>query len=145
MMTNIARHMPDTRYTAFQYYPFNCVVGFIADEAQADQAVLALREAGFKGQSVGILHGEHGVQVLDRSGKGHGVMGRTLRALQNISDTETALLRRSEWELQNGRFLFRVRTNGSREVMQEVRTILRGFGGYFITFYHGIGTELTDD
>jgi|GEM_PF-1483356 hypothetical protein len=144
-MMNISQHTPDISYTAFQYYPFNSVVGFIGSEDPAEAAVLALCTAGFTGETVGILHGEHGIRASDRRVKGHGIVGRAARALQNLSDQETALLQRSETEMQKGSFLFRVRTNGNREVMQQVRAILKDSGGYFITFYHAVGTEIVDN
>lgn len=143
-MANVNNYLPAEDAKPFQYYPFNSVVGFIPTEQAANGALDALHALSYTEDEIGVLHGEAGVRYLDASGEHHGVVGRVGRLLQNISDVETFLLKRSEAELLQGNYLFRIITNGDRDAMLKVRDVLKQFDGYFITFYHAVGTEITN-
>lgn len=141
----VSKHMPDDTHDRFYYYPANCVVGIIDTLEAANSTVKALYALGYQGDAIGVLHGERGIQVLDRSGEEHGWFARVRRQLQSVSEQEGELLTTSENELRAGHYLFKVCTDGNREAMEAVRQVLKAHGGHFIAYYWPLGTELVDE
>jgi hypothetical protein len=56
---------------------------------QATATVLELGDAGFAPEEIHAICGEEGLRRLDPSGKHHGLRGRLIRAVDNVTSDET--------------------------------------------------------
>jgi hypothetical protein len=81
-------------------YPRGKVLGIVNTQGELDDLVASLKKAGFEG--IKVLHGEDGVQLLNR------VNGFF------FSDLEERVLERHIQELQEGHFIVAVETPSSR-------------------------------
>ena len=66
---------------AFISYPFQRVVGTIADAQDARTAIEALLHQGFQRSDIDVLRGEQGLHRLDPSGSEHGFFAQFQRTL----------------------------------------------------------------
>lgn len=82
-------------------YPSGKMLGIVDTQAQFDDVVAALKRAGFEG--ITALHGEDGVQLLER-----------VSNFFFFSDMEDRVLERHIQELGEGHFIIAVQTPSSR-------------------------------
>jgi hypothetical protein len=62
-------------------YPFERVVGTIADATNAEATIEALLREGFQQSDIDILRGEEDLHRLDPTGAAHGFLARFQRTL----------------------------------------------------------------
>jgi hypothetical protein len=65
--------------------PRDCLVAVIDDAEQAQQAALALREAGFAEADVRLAHAPE-IVALDETRRGHGLLGRLVASIGSLGD-----------------------------------------------------------
>jgi hypothetical protein len=117
----------------FISYPMNRVVGTIDDPAEAQAAIEALLEAGFKLEEIDVLYGEEGMRRLDPTGKEHGLLARFQRAVLQYNE-ERKYIRHHEEDIRAGHFVIMVLA-GELERRETVKEILQSHSGHFIVFY----------
>jgi uncharacterized protein (TIGR02246 family) len=117
-------------------YPTNRVVGTIADAKGANEAVTALRKAGFNQDSVDVLSGEEDLIRLDPTGTEHGILERLQRAVIRMggSAEEYRHLMRHVEDLRAGRWVIMVLAP-KRETRTIAGDILSAHGAEFVGFY----------
>jgi hypothetical protein len=69
--------------------PPHRVIGVLPGLDQATATVLELGDAGFAPEEIHAICGEEGLRRLDPSGKHHGLRGRLIRAVDNVTSDET--------------------------------------------------------
>jgi hypothetical protein len=121
---------------SFIDYPINRVAGTIADRSDAEAAVEALLQAGIDADDIDVLHGDAGLQRLDPTGAGHGLLARFQRALIHVAgvNEESAALTRHVNDLRAGRFVIMVRARAADE-RQIVAAVLKAHRATFIGFF----------
>jgi len=62
----------------FYTYPMRRMVAILDDDAAVDAAVSELKKVGLAADQINLLTGSDGVQLLDRKGSRHGLLGRLL-------------------------------------------------------------------
>jgi hypothetical protein len=117
----------------FILYPMNRVAGTIDDPAEAQAAVEALVEAGYKLEEIDVLYGEEGMRRLDPTGKEHGLLARFQRAVQQYNE-ERKYISHHEEDIRAGHFVIMVLAR-EPERRDTVKEILQSHGGHFIVFY----------
>ena len=117
-------------------YPTNRVVGTIADAEHADAVVQALVNAGFERGAIDVLHGEEGLNRLDPTGAGHGVLERLQRAVirTGAPAEEYRYLTHHVEDVRDGRFVIMVLAP-ERDKRTIVADILDANGAEFVGFY----------
>ena len=71
--------------------PSHRVLGVLPSLDEATASVLGLGEAGFAPEEIHAICGEEGVRRLDPSGKHHGLRGRLIRAVENVTAADDTL------------------------------------------------------
>ncbi len=74
----------------FRHRPVNAVAGVLPTPDSAGEVVQELQSTGSDVSDIGVLHGEEGARILDRTGAEHGTKAKTIRFFQNWGyDEET--------------------------------------------------------
>lgn len=111
--------------------PANFVTGVIDDVARFDAALGELTSAGIARESIGVLQGERGAEVI--AGRhGAGIHSWLRHASESLSD-EHEYLHRYEEEARNGHFVVGVPLPDATEATREnIRGILTRHGAHSI-------------
>jgi hypothetical protein len=117
----------------FYRYPKNRVVTIIADESHVSAALHDLERVGVSMPDVNVLSGADGARLLDRTGTGHGLRARLLRAFQRGA-YEVDALRAHEQALRSGQHVIYVPVRG-KEQARRVAEVLRGAGGRYLLYF----------
>jgi predicted SnoaL-like aldol condensation-catalyzing enzyme len=130
MVTN--QHQPGD----FIPYPFERVVGTIADAKNAQAAIEALLREGFEHSDIEILSGEEDLHRLDPTGSEHGFFARFQRRLIRALGPAEELkhLSRHVEDLRAGRFVIMVLAK-ERERRNLAGDILNLHAAEFVGFY----------
>lgn len=117
-------------------YPFERVVGTIADAKNARAAIEALLREGFEQSDIDILRGEEDLHRLDPTGSEHGFFARFQRTLIRALTPaeEFKHLNRHAEDLKAGRFVIMVLAK-ERERRHVAADILNSHGAEFVGFY----------
>jgi predicted SnoaL-like aldol condensation-catalyzing enzyme len=117
-------------------YPFERVVGTIADSRNARAAIEALLREGFQDSDIDILRGEEDLQRLDPTGSEHGFLARFQRTLIRMLGPaeEFKHLSRHVEDVRAGRFVIMVLAK-EREKRNLAADILNAHGAEFVGFY----------
>jgi predicted SnoaL-like aldol condensation-catalyzing enzyme len=121
---------------AFISYPFQRVVGTIADAQDARTAIEALLHQGFQRSDIDVLRGEQGLHRLDPSGSEHGFFAQFQRTLlRTLGPVEEfkSLSRHAE-DVRAGRFVIMVHAQ-ERVKRNLAADILNSHGAEFVGFY----------
>ena len=117
----------------FYRYPKNRVVAIIADDPHLSAALRDLERVGVSMPDVNVLSGVDGARLLDRTGTGHGLRARLLRAFQRGA-YEVDALRAHEQALQAGHHVVYVPVR-DQEQARRVAAVLRGAGGHYLLYF----------
>ena len=124
-----------TERSDFIAYPTNRVVGTIAESVNAHAALDALVRAGFRRNSIDVLHGEKDLHRLDPTGAEHGFFAQFQRTLiRSLELEEFKHLTHHVEDVRAGRFVLMVLVTrrGQRALAAE---ILHQHGAEFVGFY----------
>jgi predicted SnoaL-like aldol condensation-catalyzing enzyme len=126
------RHQPGD----FIPYPFERVVGTIADATSARAAIEALLRDGFQDSDIDVLRGEEDLHRLDSTGAEHGFFARFQRTLIRALTPaeEFKHLSRHAEDLKAGRFVIMILAK-EPERRHVAADILNGHGAEFVGFY----------
>jgi len=118
--------------------PSHRVVAALPGPDEATACLEELTEAGFPRDDIYAICGEAGLQRLDPSGKHHGLHGRLIRAVENVSSDDS--LFDYAHELAAGAVLISVlapddelRSRAAHILREHGGTIMRYFGAATIT------------
>jgi hypothetical protein len=116
-------------------YPFERVVGTIADATNAEAAIEALLREGFQQSDIDLLRGEEDLHRLDPTGSEHGFLARFQRTLiRTLGPAEEFNhLSRHVDDVRAGRFVIMVLAK-ERE-RRNLADILNSHGAEFVGFY----------
>jgi hypothetical protein len=126
----------------FISYPTNRVVGTIDNPADAQDALVALVEAGCKPEEIEVLYGEEGMHRLDPTGEEHGLLARFQRAVLAYH-SEYKYIKHHEDDIRAGRFVIMVLAE-EPERRERVAEILQAHGGHFLVFFGRWTMQLLD-
>ena len=116
-------------------YPTNRVIGTVADEKRAGNAIDALLRAGFDRKDIDILHGEEDLHRLDPTGAAHGFLAQFHRTLISTLDLEQFKhLAHHVEDVRAGRYVIMVLTR-RRALRMVAADILHQHGAEFVGFY----------
>jgi uncharacterized protein (TIGR02246 family) len=119
----------------FIRYPTNRVVGTIADDGRARQAIEELLRAGFSDADIDILHGEEDLRRLDPTGVQHGFLAQFQRTMiRHLETEEFKHLTHHVDDVRAGRYVIMVLTK-RREQRIVAGDILHQYGAEFVGFY----------
>lgn len=119
----------------FIRYPTNRVVGTIADEGKAREAIEALLRSGFDQEDIDILHGDEDLRRLDPTGAEHGFFAQFQRTMIRNFETEDHkhLLHLCE-DVRAGRYVIMVLAK-RREQRIIAGDILHQYGAEYVAFH----------
>ncbi len=69
----------------FQWQPTNTVTAIIDRLDDVFSAIRSLQHTGFSEKDLSVFVGREGLAKLDVHGKGHGVLGRVIRAVELVT------------------------------------------------------------
>jgi predicted SnoaL-like aldol condensation-catalyzing enzyme len=126
-------------------YPFERVVGTIADAKNARAAIEALSREGFQESEIDILRGEEDLHRLDPTGSEHGFLARFQRTLiRTLGPVEEFKhLSRHVEDLRAGRFVIMVLAR-ERQRRHLAADILNSHGAEFVGFYGKLAWQSLD-
>ena len=90
-------------------YPGGSVVAILPDSTALESARRLLEEAGFDADRCDVLHGEHGLALIDVDGAAHGTSGSLMRRLQSALSDDADHVRRYADALRSGQYVLGVR------------------------------------
>jgi hypothetical protein len=122
-------------------YPTDTLFGIIDDVNNAEQLLKALAAAGFT-EETQVFHGEEGAEMIDASGTKHGFLAQ-LRRLHQKTTVEREHAERYERAVLDNRCVIAVHTSDP-EAREQVRLILKEYGGHFINYYGRFGIRQLD-
>lgn len=123
----------------FYSYPLGRVVAAVQDDRTLEAALAALAQAGVDVSSVNVLTGPEGAQLLDRSGREHGLRGRLTRLLQRGA-FENEALDLHEATLRSGGSVVYVPTSG-QPPRDQVAQLLRSNGAHALLHFRRWSVE----
>ena len=119
--------------------PSHRVIGVLPGPDEATASVLQLSEAGFAQEEIHAICGEEGVRRLDPSGKHHGLRGRLIRAVENVTAADDTLFEYAD-ELAAGAVIVSVpaldddmQSRAAHVLREHGATKMRFFGAATIT------------
>jgi|SRR5882672_4743830 len=125
---------PDPHADGFEWQPTNRVTAIIDRLEDVVSAIRSLQHAGFSDKGISVFVGREGLAKLDVDGKGHGVLGRVIRAVESVTadqhpdkDAETAL--------KEGRAYITVSTDGSDEQKATAEHVLKAHGARCVRYF----------
>ena len=115
-------------------FPKHAVVGVIDTAEQLAAARQGLFAAGFDESTVHVISGEHGLEVIDQTGSGHGLSGRLARLTQALFGMEMEHTERHVQEVEAGHYLVLVPSHDDKTT-DRISEVLSAHGGHFINYY----------
>jgi hypothetical protein len=122
-------------------YPRELVVGLFDSRHDTDRALQELGQRGFESDDFGVLHGEDDAHSLDVGGEAHGLGGKLLRALQQLSSYDREHVRRHAEHLRSGGYVVAVFVGPNEHAKQRAADAMRSAGGDFINYYASVYVE----
>jgi hypothetical protein len=116
-------------------YPGGSVVGILPDAAALESAHRLLEEAGFDVDRFDVLHGEHGLALIDVDGAAHGVSGSLMRRLQSVFSDDADHARRYADALRSGQYVLGVRVGKDETAKERAADALRATPAEFLHYY----------
>jgi hypothetical protein len=120
--------------------PTQRVIAAVPGPDEAAASLVDLTAGGFPREEIFAICGEAGVRRIDASGKHHGLHGRVVRAVENVSSTGDSLFE-YEHDVAAGAVLISVPA-ADTESSSRAAHILREHGGTKMRYF-GTGT-ITD-
>ncbi|HEV2971560.1 MAG TPA: hypothetical protein VGY55_16405 [Pirellulales bacterium] len=112
--------------------PAGRAIGFVDTQLQCDAVTKALSAAGFAESSVFVLHGEDGIQLLERS-ENDFFMG----------DAESDVIQFGIAEIRNGHFALGIEANDRDEAIRATNIATQHGGHHFGYFGAWVNEGLT--
>jgi hypothetical protein len=112
--------------------PSHRVVAALPGPNEATASLEDLTEAGFPREDIYAICGEAGVQRIDPSGKHHGLRGRVIRAVENVSSDDS--LFEYAHDVEAGAVLISVPAPDD-QLRSRAAHILREHGGSRMRYY----------
>jgi len=103
--------------------PEKKTIGFVDTEAQFNAITRALNDAGYSDSKITMLHGQDGVEMLQR-----------LRDVSFFGDWERAVADKGVRELEQGHYSFAVEVK-DRDDAVRVSNIAEGCGGHTFNYF----------
>ena len=124
--------------TQFRTSPNNRVVSTFKTKADVEAMVKEIQAAGFKndGHTIGIHHGEEGMDFIDPEGSRHGFFARLTRARQRLGSWEASMLEQVEAALNSNQYVASVLTDSSQKQRMFIRDIMKKYTSQTI-YYQG--------
>jgi hypothetical protein len=125
---------PDPHAEGFTPQPISSVTAII-DELDDLVAVLeSLQQSGFSAEQVSVFMGAQGLAKLDLHGEKHGILARTLRALESLAGEDQAN-QDAEAALKEGRIFVVVLTDGGENQKSTVERLLKEHNARMLRFF----------
>lgn len=93
---------------SFMLYPSQTMIAVLADETRVEEVAAALTIHGIEPKDIQVLHGEEGRAILDAEGSENGVLGKLLRALENVSEVQRTYVKYVDDQLAAGAYALSV-------------------------------------
>jgi len=125
---------PDPHAEGFQWQPTNKVTAIIDRLDDVFSAIRSLQHAGFSEKDLSVYLGKDGLAKLDVHGKGHGVLGRIIRAVESVTADQHPD-KDAEAALKEGRAYITVSTDGSDEQKATAERVLKAHGAHGVRYF----------
>lgn len=125
---------------AFIGYPRGKVLAAFDSAAAATTAERSVQAAGIAPSEIERFEGPAAADQFDASGARHGIVARSLRAMQFSLMDQLPAMAWYEAALREGKTVLAVRS-GDRAATLTVVDALRGAGGHFINHFGRVATE----
>jgi hypothetical protein len=113
--------------------PTHRVIAALPGPDEATASLAALGEAGFAREDTYAICGEAGVRRLDPAGKHHGLHGRIIRAVENVSSPDDTIFQYAD-DLAGGAVLVSVPARDD-ESQSRAAHVLREHGAKRMRYY----------
>jgi len=110
-------------------------VGLLENDQTVQRAVERLAQVGFRPDTYEVLHGDEDARSLDLEGTAHGLGGRLLRALQDLSSYDRDHTRRHVEHLQAGGYVLAVVVGDDEVAKLRAAEAMTENGGEFVNHY----------
>ena len=97
-------------------------------------AIRGLQQAGFSEKDLSVFIGKDGLAKLDVHGKGHGVFGRIIRAVESVTADQHPD-KDAEAALNGGHAYITVSTDGSDEQKATAERVLKVHAAYGVRYF----------
>ena len=121
-------------------YPRRKVLAVFDSPAEADRAIAAVEATGVSGAAIERFHGAADAERFDATGAHHGLLARSVRAVQFGLMDQLPAMAWYEAALREGKPVVAVATR-DRGATLRVVAALAGAGGHFINRFGRLATE----
>lgn len=125
---------PDPHAEGFQWQPTNKVTAIIDRLDDVFSAIRSLQHSGFSEQDLSVFVGREGLAKLDVHGKGHGVFGRVIRAMESVTADQHPD-KEAEAALKEGHAYITVSTDGSDEQKATGERVLKAHAAHGVRYF----------
>lgn len=116
-------------------YPKDHTLGFFDSDLDLDHFLDEVGRLGIDPQTVEVIEGEEGLNVIDSDGSQHGLVRKGIRLFQKFFDVgEWELMKLASQELKNGHILVAVGTQESQK--EQVVELMKKFGSHDIKYFN---------
>ena len=121
-------------------YPRRRVLAVLDTTAEAARAIDAVAAAGIEGGAIERFEGAADADRFDSTGERHGVLGRSVRAVQFSLMDQLPAMAWYEAALREGKIVLAIPTRNRTETLRVV-AILAAAGAHFINRFGRLATE----
>jgi rhodanese-related sulfurtransferase len=114
--------------------PRNQVLAILPAGVDLSPVVMALHEAGFAEDAIGLLSGRHDVRKLEAASGKKGILAKLARIGPEFGDIDADTLRKYETALEKNKSVIAVVAK-SGEKRREVAELLKRYGATFINSF----------
>ena len=116
-------------------YPHGSVVGVLIDDADVENALQGLAQAGFGADRCDVLQGDEGLARIDVEGAAHGTGGTIMRRLQSALSDDADHVRRYAEHLRAGHSVVGVAVGDDVAAKRRAADALRAAHAESLNYY----------
>ncbi len=118
----------------FMYFPTRVVYALIPNEDVLNEVIQTLGQHDIPASELKVLHGEAGRKILNADGSEDGVMGKFIRALENVSEVQRTYVTYVDEQMAKGHYALAVPVE-KEEQREAVGDVLKAAHSHFIVYF----------
>lgn len=118
----------------FMLYPSHTMIAVLKTEARVAEAAAALQAHDLSPEDIRVLHGETGRHILDADGAENGILGKLVRALENVSEVQRTYVKYVDEQLAAGAYAISVPVTDEAK-QDAVAEVFKTAHAHFIIYF----------
>ncbi len=118
----------------FMLYPSQTLFALLNTEESVARVISSLQAHGVNIEEVRVLQGEEGRQILDAHGEESGILGKLVRAFENVSEVQRTYVKYVDQQLAAGAYAISVPVTDETK-QDAVAEVFKTAHAHFIVYF----------